>query len=49
MSLADAGDNDAIVAAYEYGYSMPAIAQHLGLHPSTIGRRLSRHRAQIKT
>lgn len=39
----------AIAAAYEAGYTMPAIARHLGLHPSTVSRRLSRHRAQIKT
>jgi DNA-binding NarL/FixJ family response regulator len=39
----------AIAEAYEHGYSMPAIARELGLHPSTISRRLSRHRAQIKT
>jgi len=47
--LADASDSDAIVAAYAHGYSMPAIAQQLGLHPSTISRRLTRRRAQIKT
>ena len=40
---------DAIADAYECGYSMRAIARQLGLHPSTISRRLSRHRAQIKT
>lgn len=40
---------DAIAEAYECGYSMPAIARQLGLHPSTISRRLGRHRAQIKT
>jgi REP element-mobilizing transposase RayT len=39
----------AIAEAYEHGYSMPAIARQLGLHPSTVSRRLSRHRAQIKT
>ena len=42
-------DTEAVAAAYECGYTMPAIAQHLGLHPSTVSRRLSRHRAQIKT
>lgn len=36
---------EAIATAYEHGYSMPAIARHLGLHPSTVSRR----RAQIKT
>jgi REP element-mobilizing transposase RayT len=43
------GDADAIARAYEHGYTMPAIAHVLGLHPSTVSRRLSRHRAQIKT
>lgn len=47
--LADASDDNAIAAAYQGGYTMPVIARHLGLHPSTISRRLSRHRAQIKT
>ena len=40
---------DAITAAYEHGYTMPAIARHLGVHPSTISRRLKSGRAQIKT
>lgn len=47
--LAGRGDHEAIAAAYGHGYSMPAIAQHLELHPSTVSRRLSRRRAQIKT
>ncbi|MBA3374774.1 MAG: helix-turn-helix domain-containing protein [Actinobacteria bacterium] len=41
---------ETVAVAYECGYTMPMIAQHLGLHPSTVSRRLSRHRAaQIKT
>jgi REP element-mobilizing transposase RayT len=43
------GRSDAIAAAYDHGYTMPAIARELGLHPSTISRRLARRRAQIKT
>jgi hypothetical protein len=43
------GDGEALVSAYECGYTMPAIAEHLGLHPSTVSRRLSRRRAQITT
>lgn len=42
-------DSRALAVAYEHGYTMPTIAQHLGLHPSTVSRRLSRERAQIKT
>jgi REP element-mobilizing transposase RayT len=38
-----------IADAYARGYTMPAIARELGVHPSTVSRRLSRHRAQIKT
>jgi putative transposase len=45
----DEGGVEAIAAAYGHGYTMPAIARHLGLHASTVSRRLSRHRAQIKT
>jgi putative transposase len=40
---------EVLAAAYEHGYTMPAIARHLGIHPSTVSRRLARHRAQIKT
>ena len=40
---------DAIACAYRYGYTMPAIARHLGPHTSTVSRRLSRLGAQIKT
>ncbi len=47
--LAGRSDDDAIVAAYACGYTMPAIARYLELHPSTVSRRLSRRRAQIKT
>jgi IS30 family transposase len=43
------GSVEAIAAAYEYGYTMPAIERQLGLHPSTVSRRLSRYRAQIRT
>ncbi|MGH3111478.1 MAG: transposase [Gaiellaceae bacterium] len=43
------GSVDAIARAYAHGYTMPAIARHLGLHASTVSRRLSRHRAQIRT
>jgi putative transposase len=43
------GGIEAIERAYRHGYTMPTIARHLGLHASTISRRLSRHRAQIKT
>ena len=43
------GDSAALARAYEHGYTMPAIARQLGLHPSTVSRRLSRLRAQIKT
>jgi IS30 family transposase len=39
---------ETIAAAYEHGYTMPAIVRELGLHPFTISRRLARH-AQIKT
>jgi REP element-mobilizing transposase RayT len=42
-------DTEAIARAYQHGYTMPAIARELGLHPSTVSRRLSRYRAQIKT
>lgn len=42
-------DDEAIAAAYGNGYTMPAIARYLELHPSTVSRRLSRRRAQIKT
>lgn len=41
--------SEAMAAAYEHGYTMPAIARQLGLHPSTVSRKLSQHRAQIKT
>jgi REP element-mobilizing transposase RayT len=47
--LATTNDADAIATAYQHGYTMPTIAQHLGLHPSTISRRLSRHRAHTNT
>lgn len=47
--LAGRHDDEALATAYGYGYTMPAIAQHLELHPSTVSRRLSRHHAQIKT
>lgn len=47
--LADPGSTDAIVEAYDHGYTMPQIGSQLGLHPSTISRRLARRRAQIKT
>lgn len=40
---------EAIACAYEHGYTMPAIARELGIHPSTVSRRLSCYRAQIKT
>ena len=43
------GEREAIARAYELGYTMPAIARELGVHPSTVSRRLSRLRAQIKT
>jgi putative transposase len=43
------GGIEAIERAYEHGYTMPTIARHLGLHVSTISRRLSRRRAPIKT
>lgn len=47
--ILDPCSTDAIVEAYRDGYTMPEIASHLGLHPSTISRRLARQRAQIKT
>jgi len=47
--LLRAGGVEAIARAYAYGYTMPAIARELGLHPSTVSRRLGRYRAQIKT
>jgi putative transposase len=43
------GTIDAVAAAYGHGYTMPAIARHLGLHASTVSRRLSRYRARINT
>jgi putative transposase len=43
------GERDAIARAYEHGYTMPTIARELGLHPSTVSRRLRRFRAQIDT
>jgi REP element-mobilizing transposase RayT len=47
--FSDCDGSDAIARAYEHGYTMPAIARHLGLHPSTVSRRLARRSAQIKT
>jgi IS30 family transposase len=47
--LVEGHDGDAIATAYRHGYTMPAIARHLGIHPSTISRRLARCNAQIKT
>lgn len=47
--LSAPGETESVALAYEHGYTMPAIARHLGLHPSTVSRRLSRHCAQIKT
>ncbi|MGH3109502.1 MAG: helix-turn-helix domain-containing protein [Gaiellaceae bacterium] len=38
--LLEDGGVESITAAYEHGYSMPAIARQLGLHPSTVSRRL---------
>jgi IS30 family transposase len=46
--LAD-GRPDATRRPHDHGYTMPAIACELVLHPSTISRRLVRLRAQIKT
>lgn len=43
------GEQEAIALAYEHGYTMPAIARELGVHPSTVSRRIRRLRAQIKT
>jgi DNA-binding NarL/FixJ family response regulator len=40
---------ETLEAAYGHGYTMPQIARQLGLHQSTISRRLARRRAQIKT
>lgn len=43
------GDGDALAQAYAHGYTIPAIARELGLHPSNVSRRLRRVRAKIKT
>jgi putative transposase len=40
---------ETLEAAYAHGYTMPQIARQLGLHPSTISRRLARRRAEVKT
>jgi putative transposase len=37
--------DEALAGAYRFGYSMPCIARHLRLHPSTISKRLKRHAA----
>lgn len=44
--LAGRGYDEAIAAAYGHGYTMPAIAQQLGLHPSTGGRAAAVHRSR---
>lgn len=38
--LASGGDRRAIELAVEHGYSLRAVAEHLGVHASTISRRL---------
>jgi len=37
---------DAVAAAHDHGYPLREIARHLGVHASTVSRRLRRHRTK---
>ena len=37
---------DAVAAAHDHGYPLREIARHLGVHASTVSRRLNRHRTK---
>ncbi|MCK4600248.1 sigma-70 family RNA polymerase sigma factor [Candidatus Bipolaricaulota bacterium] len=40
-------DGKAIVSAYrDYGYTLSEIAEHLGVHYSTVSRRLGQHETE---
>lgn len=45
-ALLQFGDDDSLALAHAHGYSLRAIASHLGCHASTVSRRLRRHRAR---
>jgi AraC-like DNA-binding protein len=40
------GDTASALAAHAHGYSLRQIACQLGVHPSTLSRRLRAHRSQ---
>lgn len=44
-----AGDDGMLAAFYSHGYQLREIAHHLGIHPSTAGRRLRRLELDRKT
>ena len=48
-SLLTTGTSDQIATAYYEGHALAAIGRQLGIHPSTVGRRLNSRRAPIHT
>jgi hypothetical protein len=48
-ALLEFGDDDSLALAQAHGYSLRAIASHLGCHASTVSQRLRRHRTRSRS